>query len=175
MGRPEKPLAQKIADGTFRADRANLSVPQPSPFDPKNPFDQESDLIAWQCWEMIVPELMERYSVGLGDRLVVHQYCWYFQRAMRAAEEYGLKMTTMNDMGDEKVHPLLKVEDSSWDRVNAVGAKLGLNPVDRNKIRAQNGPLGVLAGSNGVLSLTDFERDRKKGPAQLDDGSDRRA
>lgn len=168
MGRPLKPLADKIAEGTFRADRANLAEPQPSPFDPKNPFSQETDQIAWQCWEMIVPELIERYSVGLGDRLVVHQYCWYFQRAMKAAEQYGDALTTVDDIGVTRVNALLKVEDASWDRVNAVGAKLGLNPVDRRKIRTKSGPQGIVDGMNAVVPFAAFALDRSRGPAQLE-------
>lgn len=168
MGRPLKPLADKIAEGTFRADRANLATPQPTPFDPTNPFTDDADVIARKCWDMIVPELMDRYSVGLGDRLVVHQYCWYFQRAMKAAEQYGENLTVIDDMGVSRVNALLKVEDASWDRVNAVGAKLGLNPVDRQKIRAKNGPQGLVPGLAVAFKMTDFERDRSRGPAQLE-------
>lgn len=163
-GRPLKPLADKIAEGTFRADRANLSAPQPSPMEAANPFDSETDLYAWRMWEYVVPELLERYSVGKGDQPIVEAYCRYYQRAIKAALQYGDRLTTVDEMGVERVNPLLKVEDASWDRVEKFGARLGLDPINRNKIRAKNGPQGLLPGMPAVFSLRDFQRDRSQGP-----------
>jgi len=116
-GRPQKSLAQKIADGSFRADRANLNEPQPSPFEAANPFDDETDLEAYKMWEAVVPELMDRYSVGKADRALVEAYCRFYQRAMRADDlvDASGDMTIMNEQGDVKIHPAVKISESSWD------------------------------------------------------------
>lgn len=161
-GRPVKPIAEKLADGTFRADRANLNVPQPSPFDPNNPFDKEANFVAWQMWEYAVPELMEKYAVGKLDRTLLWAYCRFYERAIWAGEAYDkASMTFTNDMGEMKISGFLKIEETSWDRVISYGARLGLDPISRQKIR------GSKQGDGGGLPLTllSFSRDRGKPPS----------
>lgn len=172
-GRPAKSLAQKIQDGTFRADRVNFNEPQPSPFDPTNPFDEDVDLYSFKLWEYVVSELVDRYSVGKGDRAVVEGYCTFYQRA-RLADE-ALERTEAEaakpDQDPRIVAVLLKrcdywrkLSESSWDRVLKFGAALGLDPVSRRKIRAPKaGPMGVVGGQQ-TLSLADHARNRELGP-----------
>lgn len=157
-GRPIKPLEDKIADGSFRADRANLSAPQPNDFDPENPFDIGT--IAWMTWDYIVPELMECYSVGKADRAIVEGYCRNYQMALDAEKEYGGQMTYMNENGDIKAHPAVKIAQSAWGIVARFGGLLGITPADRPKIKGAK----QRAGAGPALSLLHFSRDRSKGP-----------
>lgn len=164
-GRPATSLADKIKNGTFRADRINFNEPQPSDFDPANPFSEETDLEAWKMWEFLVPELTERYGVGKGERGLVQAYCTFYQRALRADDELDTSTLTVTDEnGTVKVNPVVKISESSWDRVVSLGSKLGLDPISRRRVRApRSGPLGVMGGPQ-ILSLADRARDRSLGP-----------
>jgi len=172
-GRPPKSLAQKIQEGTFRADRVNFHEPQPSPFDPTNPFDVDTDLYAAKLWDYVVSELVDRYSVGKADRAVVEGYCTFYQRARLADETLERTEAEVNqpDQDPRIVNALLrrcdyyrKLSESSWDRVLRFGQSLGLDPVSRRKIRAPKaGPMGIVGGQP-TLSLADHARDRQLGP-----------
>lgn len=165
-GRPAKSEAQKIRDGSFRADRVNWNEPQPSEFDAFNPFSEETELHAFKMWEMIVPELMERFSVGKGERALVQAYCVFYQRAMAADEELEASgsLTVTDDMGTTRVNPVVKVSEASWDRVIKFGSLLGLDPINRRRVRGpKNGPLGIVPGP-ATLALADRARDRNMGP-----------
>jgi len=162
-GRPQKSLAQKLADGSFRADRANLNEPQPSPFDTTNPFSEDADLEAFKKWEEIVPELMDRYSIGRGDRGLVQAYCVFYQRALRADDE--LEESGRLTLSTEKgviINPAVKISESCWDRVVKFGSQLGLDPINRRRIRGpKQGPLGIVPET---MSLVGMARDRTAGP-----------
>lgn len=164
-GRPATSLADKLKAGTLRADRINFNEPQPSDFDPANPFSEETDLEAWKMWEFLVPELTERYGVGKGERGLVQAYCVFYQRALRADDEIETStLTVTDDNGAIKVNPLVKISESSWDRVVSLGSKLGLDPISRRRIRApRSGPMGLTGGPQ-ILSLSDRARDRDLGP-----------
>lgn len=163
-GRPLKPLGDKIADGTFRADRANLSAPQPSPMEARNPFDEETDFEAWHMWEYVCPELIDRYGVGKLDRPNLEAYCTFYQRAVRCRAQIDKQMIEVDDLGVSRIKSIVKLEQQSWACVLKHGAPLGLDPINRQKIRAKNGPQGLLPGMPAVFSLRDFQRDRSQGP-----------
>ncbi len=160
-GRPAKSITEKLEAGTFRAGRENVATPQPSPFDASNPFDQDSHPDAWRMWEYVVPELIAKYSVGKGDYANVEAYCRFYDRALKAAIEYGGSMTFTDDLGNIKLHPALKVEETSWDRVKHFGALLGLDPINRNKIR---NAASAAASVAGALSVYGLGRDRQASP-----------
>lgn len=155
-GRPKIPIAERVARLTGNAP---VGV-QPSPFDRANPFDKEADLEAWRLWEYLVPELIERYSVGKGDRHLVEAMCLYYQRALTARSEYSGKMVDSDINGVLRAHPAVKIEDASWDRVDKLAAKLGLNPMARQQLRGAkqaDQPTG-----DRPLSLLDFQRAREQ-------------
>lgn len=170
-GRPIKPLADKIADGTFRADRANLNEPQPSLFDPTNPFDQDAAFHAHQLWEFVVPELMENYSVGKGDQVLVESYCQAYQIKQMAWDELLLRRKVINEISipakegtidKEEIDQHVKVHNQYTVLVTKLAGQLGLDPINRAKIRGAK-----KQEANVPLSLLSFSRDRSRGPGGM--------
>ena len=162
-GRPGKSIAQKFADGTFRADRANLHEPVPSPFEEANPFDPDLDVAAWKMWEYVVPELIDRYNIGKGERHLVHAYCLFYGRATATDEELtNLENIIVESDRGLQIHPLTKLSESCWDRVIKFGSLLGLDPINRKRVRGpKNGPRGI---AEETLTLAGRARDRELGP-----------
>lgn len=84
-GRPPKPLALHIADGTFRRDRhggtANASGA------PEKPSGMQPEAVA--LWDMVTPELVKLSVVGSIDATVLRRLCetWVlYRRALAVAE-----------------------------------------------------------------------------------------
>lgn len=165
-GRPPKSLAQKIQEGTFRADRANFHEPQVDPFEPINPFDQETDLHAYKKWDEILPQLTFN-GISNGDRANVEAYCLFYQEAARVKEELE-RAEALDDEEDGKAGRIRRARQwlvTSWDAVKKFAAQLGLDPINRRKCRAPKmGPIGIVPGTDPIVSLPDRSRDRSLGP-----------
>lgn len=70
-GRPPKPLALHISDGTFRADRHGGTANAPGEPRKPNGISTESESL----WEQVVPQLMELKIVGRIDETVLLRLC----------------------------------------------------------------------------------------------------
>lgn len=160
-GRPAIPVAEKVRRLTGQTD--NLIAPLP--FEWENPFDVDEDPESWTAWRFVVQDCMHRNVLANGDRNEVYSYCVFYQRAIQAGREWRGSMTTMDDMGNVKNHPALKVEETSWDRVAKIGGRLGLNPVDRDRPKVVRSKDLAIAGEDGSsIDLLKFARDRQKPP-----------
>lgn len=166
-GRPSKSIAQKLADGTFRADRANLNEPQPSAFDPTNPFSEETQIYAYKKWEELVPELTERYGIGKGERIAVEVICRFYQKALYY--EDLLEQADVQDFEQwvqkkDEVAELEKLASYFWIECVKKCSLMGLDPINRRRVRGpKTGPLGIASGT-GVIGLAERGRDRELGP-----------
>lgn len=169
-GRPKTPIAERIA--RLKGEEQKREVPLP--FEWQNPFNQEMQKEAHWAWEFVVRDCLHRQVLANGDRNIVFEYCVMFRRAILAGKEWEaatpegdpLKLTHVDDMGSRKLHPALKAEESSWDRVRKLGAILGLDPMNRNKpLRVGAAELGIADGTSpATIDLIAFARDRTKPP-----------
>lgn len=161
-GRPATPITERIA---ALAGTAVAGV-KPSPLENTNPFDRDTEIEAWRLWEYVVPELIERYSVGRGDQPIIEAMCRYYLRWYRARDEYGSRMTYMDDMGNIKKHPAVTIEDASWKEFSACAQQLGLTPMARPRIKPFKEPD---KGADQPFSILSFSRDRQGGPPPPDE------
>lgn len=156
-GRPPTPMSERIAALTG----VSAAGVQPTPLVNVNPFDKDEDFEAWKLWEYVVPELIEHYSVGIGDQPLVEGMCRYYQRWILARMDYAGQLTVMDGMGTLRKHPAVGIEDSSWKEFCECAKHLGLTPLARQRIK----PLKMAeAGADKPFSILSFSRDRQKGP-----------
>ena len=158
-GRPPTPMTERIAALVGMA----ANGVKPSPLENVNPFDKETELEAWRLWEYVVPELIDRYSVGKGDQPLIEGLCRHYLRFQRARLEYGDRMTSADDMGTIRKHPAVGIETEAWREFVNAAMQLGLTPMSRPRIKVPAGPQGVVSGEM-PLSILSFDRDRTKGP-----------
>lgn len=77
-GRPPKPLALHIADGTFREDRHGGTADAPGV--PAKPPEMQPEAVA--LWDLVVPDLVQLKVVGQIDVTVLRRLCetWVLYR-----------------------------------------------------------------------------------------------
>ena len=84
-GRPPKPLALHVADGTYRDDRHGGTANAPGT--PSKPSWMQPEAVS--LWDRVVPELMSINVVGSIDEWVLQRLCetWVlYRRALSSAE-----------------------------------------------------------------------------------------
>jgi len=149
-GRKPKPLQQHILGGTFRADRHG-GVPQPRRAFPRCPDHLDAD--AKKEWKRLVREL---YDLGLMtnlDRATLAGYCaaWSeWVKMSRLLDQTGLLLKSANGVFYQS--PMVAIRNRALEQMRQFGGLLGLNPMDRGRVRAapapaEDDPLEALLGS----------------------------
>ena len=110
----------------------------------------------------MVPELIDRYSVGKGDQPLIEGLS-ALSAVPTARLEYGDRMTYADDMGTIRKHPAVGIETEARREFVNAAMQLGLTPMSRPRIKVPAGPQGVVSGEM-PLSILSFDRDRTKGP-----------
>lgn len=152
-GRPRKPTAMKVVQGTFRADRhgdelatGEPKAPNDWPAAPKHLTERER--VYWQQLKPLCATWVAKSDVfalngvvSLFDRIVRNQ------EAQRASDEAGhplafsYKISADGDSDQEKhmeveakENPLITQEVKLWRELRAFMAITGLSPVDRARV-----------------------------------------
>ncbi|HEY0839775.1 MAG TPA: phage terminase small subunit P27 family [Vulgatibacter sp.] len=132
-GRPRKPTALHVIDGTARPDRANRREPKPKVAEPLCPT--HLDEIAKSKWRELAPQLVRLGVLTRidGDALAI--YCQAYSRWAAAEDDVkanGITYTTANGM--VRQNPAVGISSAATVTMATYGGKLGLNPADRAKL-----------------------------------------
>ena len=128
-GRPRKPVAQKLMEGTFRADRdGDPSLLVPSAGSPEPPSHLSGEALAF--WWRVVPDLAASRIATERDSAELAIMCEWWARYRRYSDEVdGLNP---QDKAAYQLTVLCGICCTNFDRV---ASKFGLNPSDRSKLR----------------------------------------
>lgn len=132
-GRPRKPTALKLLEGTYRPDRALANEPAPDAALLACPKGLPP--LARAEWNRVAPEL---YTLGLSakvDRASLVGYVLSYARAMQAEKqllEEGLTMSTAT--GYLQAHPCVSIARNEWAAVSRFAAAFGFTPASRTRI-----------------------------------------
>lgn len=149
-GRPRKPTAAHILDGTHRSDRHGEQADQWQPDGaPKMPAWLNND--AQTLWQELSPRLVESNVATCVDAAELAALCdWWarYREAARVAD--GIK-----DKQSTKFYRLSILASMAWKNFATAGAKFGLNPSDRARLKIDN-------GQRVEDELLSFTRDREQ-------------
>src|SRR6478735_6299937 len=116
MGRPRKPVAQHLLDGTFRHDRhGNSWLPDGSPVMPDwlSPDAQE-------LWNSIVPQL-NGIATALDEAQLAALCDWW--SLWRAARE---SLASIEDRQSRSYYDAQILVGAAWKQFAAIASKFGL-------------------------------------------------
>jgi len=145
-GRPVKPLEEKIREGVrIREDRINREAPIPPSGEVKPPFNlSPAEAIIWSA----TLEVAARGQIKPLDGALFYRYCWLLAQLIGAIREHQAwcdkpdkrpgETNTLRIAENQLLgrHPILGVIDTLMKQISQAESKLGLTPVDRERIRA---------------------------------------
>lgn len=140
-GRPPKPTALKILQGTARRDRLNPDEPQP-------PLLVEARPPSWlkgrarKGWQELAPVLLEMRVLTVGDRAALGLLCDAYGEYLELREtvrRVGRTYTMITESGSEMVmaRPEVNMMTDAWRRSMAAMQQFGLTPSSRSKVSAK--------------------------------------
>jgi P27 family predicted phage terminase small subunit len=144
-GRPPKPLAVKLAEGSrIREDRINREAPDP----PRGPLDPPDDVSEPEkvVWRHLVSNQARGVFRPL-DTQAMRQYCWSVAQAVAAQAELRTWAEAPKKTGETPffkkakngalvLHPLFALIKDLREQILKSECLLGLNPVARERIHA---------------------------------------
>jgi P27 family predicted phage terminase small subunit len=123
-GRPRKPTALKVLEGTARADDLGCE-PQPAG-KPIMPRGMDSE--AKKLWRAVVPELTAmRIAAGI-DAHELQAMCEWWARYRHAAKRLAAA-------DDSDFYRWSIAAGMCWKNFSSIASKFGLNPADRSRLR----------------------------------------
>lgn len=129
-GRPRKPTAAKILDGTYRPDRDGSPEQVVSAAgSPEPPPELQGDALAF--WRRVIPGLCERNCAAVCDASALAMMCEWWARYRRYSEALDAMIPT--DKGTYQMTVLCGIATTNFDKL---AARFGLTPSDRAKLRA---------------------------------------
>jgi P27 family predicted phage terminase small subunit len=137
-GRPPKPDAQKIMQGTARADRMNFDQPQ---------FEEvvESSAPEWlsplaqKAWETLVPDFIKSGIYKTIDMTAVAMLCselaeyWKYEELTRKITIEKGKPTIKGDM-----YKIIMLKQMHFNNANKLMIQYGMTPVSRQRMKISN-------------------------------------
>ena len=137
-GNPRKPTAKKVAEGTYRADRAPANEPQPSTERPRCPSWLRQT--AKDFWARLLPELESQGCLGRIDGTILSRYCEMWARWVAASkvlqaegETYTVRTSTGTVVRKRPEVDIVKELDAAMRRTEV---EFGMSPASRTKIEA---------------------------------------
>lgn len=135
-GRKPKPSSLKKLEGTYRADRANPSEPQPpvpdrAPYVPRHLNDD-----AKKEWRRIVKPLMDLGLYTELDYAALAMYCQAYGtwvHAVHKTEERG-EVLKSKETENYYQNPWFHVANKAWDQMRKILAEFGLTPSSRSRL-----------------------------------------
>ena len=142
VGRPRKPSALKIVQGTDQPCRMNPDEPVPT--GPLGPAPQKMRAESKRRWSWLCDSA---FWLTDADRGVAEQYCtrWaMYKDAQKLVAKYGQLWEREAD-GYTQLNGALQAFSNCEKALIELGAKLGLDPVSRTDIKA---PKQDMKGAN---------------------------
>jgi P27 family predicted phage terminase small subunit len=139
-GRPRKPTALKIVDGTFRKDRANANEPRP---DRKRlPSPPHLDAGARKIWRGYAKLLDDMGVLTVADRtaleclVMAHVDLTAARQALAARD--GLTYECYTKTGVTiRLYPEVRLVNDATKRLHSWLSAFGITPADRNKVETR--------------------------------------
>lgn len=133
-GRPRKPTAIKILEGTFRADRdgAAAAVPEPE----GQPSSLHLGGEALEFWGRITPGLVARGVAKACDSEALVMLAEWWARGRECSR--ALESLAVNEKGAYQLLVMCGIATTHFDRL---ASRFGLTPSDRARLRIE--PAGV--------------------------------
>lgn len=138
-GRPAKPHALKVLDGD-RADRINNDEPVPSAGAVEPPYKLTKDVAA--VWARVAPDLIRKGVLTPWDVDEFAKYCELtvlVRRAMQSARAGILVKGSNRSKGERVYNRALQAVKELGQQHSALGARFGLNPSDRQRLKIESG------------------------------------
>ena len=134
-GRKPKPTNLKLIQGTYRADRANLSEPKPKAAIPPCPKFLQGE--ARKQYKKIAKKLARIGLMTEIDDMALSMLCQAWQEYMEATEQVkksGILVKSPN--GFPILNPYLIAANQAIKKVRALLAEFGMTPGSRSRINA---------------------------------------
>jgi P27 family predicted phage terminase small subunit len=135
-GRPRKPTALHLLEGTSHPGRLPKNEPKPRPVRPACPRFLNRG--ARNIWNNLVKELESMGVLTAVDASVLAGYCGAYEEAMRLSryvDRYGFTVTTPS--GYLQQRPEVSIRNKAWDRVAKFGSELGIGAASRSRIEVK--------------------------------------
>ncbi len=130
-GRPRKPDALKLNDGTWRADRDGSHEDVVlAPGVPSKPDALSKH--AGELWDAIVPGLVEAGCVAEIDGIMLREMCQWYSVYRQWAEPLDA-----GEPDDDGARRRLMGACAAWKQFEALAARFGLTPADRARLRVR--------------------------------------
>jgi P27 family predicted phage terminase small subunit len=130
-GRPRKPTALKVLEGSHRPDRDGPPESQvKASGTPQEPPTLTGE--ALELWRRLVPRLAEMGVAAAVDAALLEMMCWWWGRYVAAS-----KAAESLDPADGKALQVLGVASMASKQFNAVACRFGLTPADRARLRVE--------------------------------------
>lgn len=138
-GRKPKPLAEHIANGTFKKSRHDKRVISPDPLGAVPPLP---DYLPPECaedWHLVCGILLAHGLLCENDLHGVEAYCalrLQYRIALKSMQNEGQVVTEVNGNGvsTEKINPAWKVMMEAAREIRAIQDRYGFNPYTRQKL-----------------------------------------
>lgn len=136
-GRPRKPTAIKILDGTFREDRhgdepkieALTSLPKPP-----SSLGKEGK----RRWKTEGEQLLAKGILSVTDLPALEVYCAAWDEVQHCADVLSKQGEySMRDNGTMAAHPAIRRKGEALDRIRAYQREFGMTPSSRTGVKAQ--------------------------------------
>lgn len=108
---------------------------------------------AKQLWNRNAYQLAKMRLFPNSAYEYLHNYCRLYDIAEKAFEEYGGSVTLMNDKGEVRPNPALKIFNDTISQLALIGSKFAFTPADKTKVNMK-----VIEGSA-------LEKNSKKKPS----------
>jgi len=140
-GRPRKPKALKVLQGTFRKDRDGDPASEvPAEGEPRKPTDLKE--AASTFWDEIVPGLVAARIARACDTAALTVLCQWWDRYLR----FSSALDEIEEPKDKEARRLTIMTGIAWNQFERIAAKFGLTPADRARLKPDATPRrGVLA------------------------------
>jgi len=139
-----KSTSQKRLTGTYRPgrDKKRVQFVTSNGEEIKAPAFVRKNKIAYGEWKHVIPHLLSEGILRQTDISLLANYCTIYARwreSAREVEEKGLVITTVSTTRTGRTekpitNPAVRNEILYSSALVKVGTKLGLNPLDRNRI-----------------------------------------
>jgi P27 family predicted phage terminase small subunit len=143
MGRPRKPAALKLVEGTARADRANGNEPEPMLLNDLTP-PAHLDARSAAVWNELAPMLRRLQLLTEADRIALEMLSNSVADYRLAREQTGENFVTFSHKGSQMLNQWLVAQQTCRKGAEVFMTRFGLDPVSRSKVMVE--PQGDLFG-----------------------------